>query len=272
MKRPTPWLLVGVVLSTAPVWAQRGKDDPEPVIRALVMAMYSNDVASYEKVTLPHPQRSRLTAGGRVNEDALRDLKENPSGLQIRSEREMLFQGKPATIGASGQFPEGTTALYVVAHRSGPTAVPLVRKSDGWKVDVRWWIAMSQIASGPEPAANSPDAVIRSLLMATLRHDRTRAARYLTDGRNIELLFLGGPSFREPSGVLEAGVAEMPLVEIGPGEFYPVPVGPIVEGTTDPARKVLVGLFGPIEMPFVVRKVGSDWRVVAQPYLALMNR
>jgi hypothetical protein len=252
--------------------AQGGSDGPEPVIRALVLAMYSNDVAAYEKITLPHPLRSRLTAGGRVNEGALKDLQENPGGLQIREKREKLFQGKPAKPGADGSFPIGTTALYTVAHRSGPMVVPLVRRDDGWKVDVRWWIAMMQMMSGPPPPPGSPDRVTRSMLAAMLRLDRAGAGKFLTDARNLDALFADAPRYREPSGVLDAAVEEMPLVEIEPGEFYPVPVGPPVEGTREPDRKVLVGLFGPIEMPFVVRKVGADWRVVAQPYFVLMNR
>jgi hypothetical protein len=36
--------------------------------------MYANDVASYNKLTLPNPLRSRLTSGGRVNENGLREL------------------------------------------------------------------------------------------------------------------------------------------------------------------------------------------------------
>ena len=49
-------------------------------------------------------------------------------------------------------------------------------------------------------------------------------------------------------------------------------IGPVVEGVSDPNRKVLVGLFGPIEMPFVVRRVSGEWRVEAQPYFDLMNQ
>jgi hypothetical protein len=72
--------------------------------------------------------------------------------------------------------------------------------------------------------------------------------------------------------VLEATVLEMPLVEVGAGEFFAMPTGRIVEGSTTTDRKVLVGWFGPIEMPFVVRRVGDQWRVEAEPYLAYMNQ
>lgn len=63
-------LVLNLVFAPAPL--QGGKDSPEPTIRALVLAIYGNDVAAYNSLTMPHPLRSRLTAGGRVNAEALR--------------------------------------------------------------------------------------------------------------------------------------------------------------------------------------------------------
>jgi len=94
----------------------------------------------------------------------------------------------------------------------------LTRRPEGWKVDLRWWIAMTELMSGKLPPADSPEVAIRSLLAAMLRLDRARAQRYITDARGIELLFGGAPSQREPSGVLDASVGEMPLVEVGAGK------------------------------------------------------
>ena len=59
--------------------------------------------------------------------------------------------------------------------------------------------------------------------------------------------------------------------EIERGESYPLP-GHVVEGGSTSDRKVLVGWFGPVEIPFVLRRVGSDWKVEAEPYFAFMNR
>lgn len=46
--------------------------------------------------------------------------------------------------------------------------------------------------------------------------------------------------------------------------------GTVVEGLRAADRKVLVGLFGPIEIPFVVRRIDSAWRVEADPFFMLM--
>jgi hypothetical protein len=273
MKRiGTATVLLATSLSGSLLLAQRvSTDTPEPVIRSLVMAIYANDIGAYEKLTVPHPLRARLTVGGRVNESALKELKDYPGGLQIKERRPLLYKGQAAMPGTDGNYPVGTTGFYMVSHHS-PMVVKLVRAADGWKVDLRWWIAMTDIASGKAPGRGSPELAIRSMLHAMLRLDRGQAARYLTDPRNIDILFTDAPRQREPSGVLDAAVEEMPLVEVGPGEFYPMAMGPVVEGVTDPNRKVIVGLFGPIEMPFVVRRVSGEWRVEAQPYFDLMNQ
>ena len=273
MTRPRLLLIVLVLSATLPVSAQRaGRDDPSPVIRSLVVAMYSNDVAAYNKLTLPHPLRSRLTSGGRVNENGLRELKEDPGGLQIKQQRPFEFQGKETKPGANGQYPVGTTGHYIVAHHGGPMVMGLVRQADGWKVDLRWWIAMTDLMAGKEPAQDSPEFAIKSLLMSMLQLDRRSAARYITDPKGMELLFDGAPRQREPSGVMDASVAEMPIVELEPGEFTPLPIGGVAEGVKAPDRKVLVGWFGPIELPFVLKRIGTDWRIEPLPYFALMEQ
>jgi hypothetical protein len=245
-------------------------DDPVPVIRALVLAMYSGDVASFEKLTMPHPQRSRLTAGARSSPDKLKQLKDYPEGLQVRKTRPLLAQGKPVEPGADGRLPLGTTGVYVVAHGSGPMTLRVVKQNDGWKIDLRWWIAMTEAAREPPP--DSPDRAIRTLLMAMLENDRERAATFITDRRTLDYLFLGAPRQREPSGVLEANVIEMPLVEAGVGDFFALANDRLVEGGSTADRKLIVGLFGPVEIPFEVRRVGGEWKIVAEPYFAYMNR
>jgi hypothetical protein len=247
-------------------------ETPEQVIRSLVIAIYSNDIASYNRLTIPHPLRSRLTQGGRVNEHKLNELKEYPGGLQIIRKRPPMFRGEEVQADVKGDYPVGTTALFVVAHGGGPMVVTMARRAEGWKVDPRWWIAGTELGAGPPPAPDSPDLAIRSLLAAMLRLDRAEALRFAAPDANMDVLFDGAPRQREPSGVLDAAVFEMPLVEIEPGEFARTPTGKIVEGTRASDRKVLVGLFGPVEIPFVVRRVGDGWRVDAEPFFSLMMR
>ena len=275
MPRSTPSAILSATIALVAVAttvsgdAQRRTQSPADVIRALVVAIYGNDTASYNALTIPHPMRSRLTAGGRVNADKLNSLKEDPGSLQIIPKRPPTFRGEEVKPDAQGEYPVGTTALYVVAHGGAPMVVTLARRADGWKVDLRWWLAMTELASGREPARGSPEVAIRSLLSAMLQLDRSGASRFVPPGTDLDALFTGAPRQREPSGVLDATVFEMPIVELEPGEFVRMPSGKLVEGTKDAERKVLVGQFGPVEMPFVVRRV-KEWRVDAEPYFMLM--
>jgi hypothetical protein len=263
--------LLGLLVAVTSGPSATGADDsPEQVIRSLVTAIYANDVASYNRLTIPHPQRARLTSGGRVNESKLAELKGYPEGLQIKRLRPFQFKGNDVGTDANGTYPAGTTVLYRVAHGGSPLVVALARQPDGWKVDLRWWIAMMDLASGREPDRGSPEFSIRSLLASMLQLDRKEAARFVPDGADMDLLFDGAPRQREPSGVLDATVFEMPLVELGPGEFVRTPTGKIVEGTHVDDGKVFLGQFGPVEMPFVVRRAAAGWRVDVEPYFALM--
>jgi len=245
---------------------------PESIVRALVTAIYKGDVAAYNAVTLPDPRRSVLTANARVNEAKLRELAEYPQGLQIKMSRGYFFQGKPAKADASGTYALGTTVLFMAAHSGGPMMVPLVRKPEGWRVDVRWWIAMTDLMRGAEPKSGTPELAIKSLILSMFANDRSSAAQWVGKPADLDIIFQGAPRYREPSGVLEASAMEMPLVRIGPGEFYPLPSGRVIEGTTAADVQVLVGMFGPTEIPFVVRRTGAAWTVAPEPYFALLLR
>ena len=237
----------------------------------MVTAMYANDVAAYDRVTLPHPKRAMLTAGGRRNDDKLRQLKEDPGGLRITPQRPFLFQGKEIDL---AKAPVGTTGLFMVAHYGSPMVVPVVRKEDGWKIDLRWWIGMMEVATtqGPPPK-DSPDFAIKSMLFEMLALKRSSASSFLTDPKGIDILFTAAPRQREPSGVLESSVAGMALVDAGPGEFFVLPSGNVIEGVKPGGdRRVIVGLFGPSEMVFVVEKAKSGWKIVAEPYFGILNR
>jgi hypothetical protein len=99
--------------------------------------------------------------------------------------------------------------------------------------------------------------------------DRGSAAKFATPGASLDLLFRGGQ--REPSGVLDALAMEMPLVELQPGEFYPID-DRIVEGSSTPDQKLLLGMYGVVEIPYIVRRVSGDWRVEPQAFFRYFNR
>jgi hypothetical protein len=266
--------IVGLLLPFGAAGAQaRATDSPDAAIRTLVRAMYANDAAAFRNVTLPDPRIHLLTTGGAVNADGLRELDEDPTGIQIILKRSFELRGLPAQAEAGGKYPVGTTAVYTVAHHRSPLVMVVERRADGWKVDPRWWLAMielSQSESGPNQG--TADYAARGLIASMIAMEKTKALQFATPGSSIEALFLGAPSRREPSGHLDALAMEMPIVELRAGEFRRLPTGTVVEGSPTADRKVLLGLFGSVEIPFLVRKVGAEWRVEPQPYFLLINQ
>lgn len=264
--------LVLALLSAGPPATLRGQkpDLPEEAIRQLVRAIYANDAAAYERVSLPHPRWRSLVAGGRKNLEKLRALDDNPDGLQVREARPLLFDGRIVEEGDVARVRPGTTGLYVVAHGGSPTVVRVVRRPEGWRVDLRWWVAAIEQEQARPAEAGSPSIQIRSLLAAMLQLDRSRAASFLTNPADLTTLFQFAPRQREPSGVLDAMVGEMPLVEVGADDWFLSPSGEPVQGGGSGDRAVWVGQCGPVEMPFVLRRIGSAWRIVAEPYFAML--
>ena len=131
---------------------------------------------------------------------------------------------------------------------------------------------MVHLASDRAPGPGTPDYAARALLASLIAMNRDETLRYAVPGADAEILFDGAPSQREPSGHLDALAMEMPIVELAPGEFRALPAGGIVEGSSKPDLKVLVGLMGSVEIPFVVRLIGTEWKVEPQPYFALINQ
>ena len=261
------------ILFPGTVRPQAPAETPESTIRQLMRAMYAADGEGFRKLSLPDPRIQLLTTGGRVNADGLRELDEDPTGVQIILKRPFEYQGTAAKAGADGKYPVGTTVVYVVAHHRSPLVMVLQRQADGWKVDPRWWISMVEMAqSETGPKQGTPEYAARGLIATMIAMDKTQALGFATPGTNVDALFYGAPSQREPSGHLDALAMEMPIVELKPGEFRRLPLGGIAEGTSQPDRKVLLGMFGSVEIPFVVRKVGAEWRVEPQPYFLLINQ
>src|SRR5262245_18575505 len=267
--KANPLQLIGVAILASAVSAQT--NSPEAVIRSFVRAMYSNDLAAYEALTLAVPGRERLEKGGAVNVEAKEELEQNPEAVQLRVARPYQFRGREVSPGASGEYPIATTVRFSVSYRY-PMVVSLVRTAEGWRIDLRWWLAMLDMATGPPPDPDSADYAARALIASLIDLDRKGAAEFVTPDASLDDLFAGAPSEREPSDVLGALVVEMPLIEIGPGEFCEMPSGRVVEGVRRDDMKVLVGLYGPIEMPFVVQRIGTRWRVQPEPYFLLISR
>ena len=245
---------------------------PEHAVRDFIRALAMHDTQAFSRAVRPDPRASRFINPEPLTPEGHAEAARRLETLQVRRSDRVLLRGEPVESDARGDYPVGSVARFIASGNGGPALVTVVREPDGWKVDLRWWLAMLDMADARPPAAGSPEHAVRSLTLALIALNRDEASRFVAPGAEMSVLFAGAPTVREPSGVLEASAMEMPLVEVGAGEFYRLPSGRIVEGSTSGDRKVIVGQFGPVEMPFVLRRVGGTWRVEAEPYFALINR
>ena len=249
------------------------QDDPTAAAREFMRAIYSNDAEGFAASTVPHPQSAKLLGQRRLTAEQLADVVRKTSALKLEQIQPFTLRGEPATRRADGSFPEGTLTRYMTAYGGTPLIISMVRTATSWKVDLRWWLAMLDLAQSPRPARDSPEFAIKALLATIAMGRRDDAKQFVIPDSDIELAFRGTPREPEPSDQLVELALEMPLVEAAPEESYRLPSGVIVDGArSGPERKVLVGLYGPHELVFVVRRLGEEWRVQAESYYPLMNR
>lgn len=269
--RPSLIGAVGISLLTGAV-VNGATTGPETAVRQFIRALAMHDTQAFARAIRPDPRATRFINPQPLAPEGQLEATRRLETLQVRRGDDVLLRGKPVGPDAHGDYPVGSVGRFIASGQGGPAVVTVVREPDGWKVDLRWWLAMLDMQNAEAPSAGSPDYAIRNLTLALIALNRQAALRFAVPDADLRVLFAGAPPYREPSGVLEASAMEMPLVEVGPGEFYRMPSGRVVEGSTAGDRKVVVGQFGPVEMPFVLRRVGDAWRVEAEPYFALINR
>jgi hypothetical protein len=266
--------IVGIVLVSGASLQEGPPGTPaEKAVHAFVRAIALHDAREFQAVVVAHPRAALLLNTEPLTAERRAEAERRLGSLQVRLEDDFLLRGAPVKADERGDFPVGTVGHAIAAGEGGPMLVTLVRQAEGWRVDVRWFLAMLNAATATAPPAQgSPERVISEFLIAMISLDRDQALAHVVPGADPALLFAYAPRQREPSGVLEATAMEMPVVEVGQGEFYRLPSGRVVEGVSAADRKVLVGQFGPVEMPFVLRRVGDSWCVEAEPYYLLINR
>jgi hypothetical protein len=261
-----------LVVCMMTIGAPCGVTAPERAVRDFIKALAMHDSQAFAKAVRPDPRAARFLNPQPLTSEQQAEAVRRLGTLQVRSTEDVLLRGRPVEADANGDYPVGSVGRFLASGDGGPAVVTVVRETDGWKVDLRWWLAMLDLSSAGPPAEGTPDYAVRNLILTLLALKRGEAARFVAPGGDIGALFAGAPPYREPSGVLEATTMEMPLVEIGPGEFCRMPSGRVVEGSAAADRKVLLGQFGPVAMPFVLRRIGGEWRVEPEPYFALINR
>ena len=173
---------------------------PERAVREFIRALAMHDTQAFSRAIRPDPRASRFINPQPLTPDGQVEAARRLETLQVRRSDDVLLRGKPVDADAQGDYPVGSVGHFIASGNGGPAVVTLVRDPDGWKVDLRWWLAMLDMANGRPPAEGSPDHAIRSLTLALIALDRDEALRFVAPGTDISVLFAGAPSVREPSG------------------------------------------------------------------------
>ena len=244
-------------------------DSPEPVVRAFYRALLKGDAAGYHAAIVEDPRAERFLVKEPPDADKAREVDMESQTFTMRQLQPFRLKGKETTP-ADGKYPVGTTTRYLANFPASLTVISVVRAADGWKVDMRWWDAIAVLMQ-KDVQNGTPEYAVKSLMASLVFLKRDEAKKYIVPDGDMSVLFAGAPSAPEPSDQLISLVGEMPVVEIGPGEFYPMPSGRVVEGPGDADHKLLVGLFGPREVPFLVQRAGGEWRVMVEPYFNVIE-
>ncbi|MFN2330164.1 MAG: hypothetical protein ABR612_14745 [Chromatocurvus sp.] len=240
--------------------------DPEVALRAFMYALYANDLADYRTRILPDPESAVLVGTQKFTEEQLNKLRMEIDGLRLRQTSMPSFEGKPT----APPYVVGTKAIYFAQFRGVNLTIPMEVTADGWKVDVRYWLAMRK-QSGRRPQKTDPEIVAKAFLLYVLAKKPDALNEFVTKPVKGEEYTAANDL---PPGDLDQILslcAEMPMVRARPKERLLLPSGELIGGSEKHDTLVLVGLMGPVEIPFLLKKKDNAWKVVPQRYFEMLR-
>ena len=248
-------------------------DDPEAVVRSFTRAAYSHDATQFNALVFPRVGADVLLSSEPVTKERLKEIETEARALRPKQLQPFRHRGVVVGPGSDGGYPEGTTTRYRTSFQGDQTIVSMVKKEGHWLVDVRWWLKIREMSLRQEKdKPEEKELVIKKFLLNLLRLNRAAVSQSLVAGSDIEIAFEGAPRVPEPSDVLPSLAIEMPLVEAEGDEVYPLLSGKLVKKDAARGEVVMVGLYGPFEMVFLLRRVDGNWRIVPEPYYRIINR
>jgi hypothetical protein len=161
----------------------------------------------------------------------------------------------------------GSPMRFVTSFRGTPMVISAIKSSEGWRVDLRWWLAMADIMRGKEILEGAPEYVIKTFLFALIREDRAQLGALVASGFDVEGLY--PPDYHDPRlDHFYMLVAEMPVVAMGDADMINTESKGLVR-VADLAKgdRIFVGLFGAVEAMFRLRREGDEWKIVPMDYI-----
>jgi hypothetical protein len=244
--------------------------DPERSLRDFMYALYANDTIDYQKHIVPHPGSTDLIGSQTFTAEQLTKLRSQIADLVLEQTSPFTLNGQP--LGASTPpFPLGTKTMYFTEFRGMMLAIPMLYTEEGWKTDVRFWLAMMK-QQETEPKMSDPEMVAKRFLFHILAKEPEALNELASSQIQAEQYTSENHLPRGDLDQILSLCIEMPIVKAREGEGVLLPSGDFVSETGDPDSLVLIGLMGPVEVPFLLKRVNSEWKVVPQMYFEMLRK
>ena len=265
--------LAVLVATLALTGSSMAADDPEAVVRAFMLAAYTHDAAQFNALAFPPGSASVILSTEPVPKARRAEIETEAKAVKLKQLQPFRQHGIVVNPSLGGVYPDGTTTRYSTSFDGDLTVISVVKKQGRWLVDVRWWLKIREMSLRDEKARmDDKELVIKKFLLNLLRLNRRAVSESLVPGANVDIVFEGAPQVPEPSDVLPSLAIEMPLVEAEADEVYALLSGKLAKRDAAGGEAVMVGLYGPFEMVFLLRRVQGEWRIVPEPYYRIINR
>jgi hypothetical protein len=238
------------------------------VVRDFFVAWSTNDATAFAKATVPDPQAaSLLNAEAKNTDEQASAMREEAASIDVRLVPALAMLHSPPS---AGPMPVGTRLAFSTGFHGQWMVGPVVRTPDGWRVDTRYWVEMRRMAQARDPM-DDPRMVAKRFLYAVLANDLDELNAVST--RKVEGAEVGIPNGL-PGGDLDQILSlaiEMPVVRARDGEVVVLPSGDRLVATASADDAVYVGLHGPVEVPFHLRRIKGAWKVEPQDYFSALR-
>ena len=243
--------------------------EAEQAARDFLYALYANDAADVQRKTVPGDDSAGLIGQQTFTRAQLDTLKAEIGRLPLHVGAAPSFDGKPVP-GSAAPFPVGTKVVYRTSYRGVGMVLPLQHTENGWKVDMRFWLAMLKQRE-VRPEKTDPEIVAKSFLCYLLAKQPEALNQFVAQPIEADEYTAAN---NLPPGDLDHILSlcvEMPIVRARAGERVVLPSGEVAVGDAQADSLVLIGLMGPVEVPFLLKRVGDAWKVVQQKYFEMLR-
>lgn len=230
-----------------------------------LLTLYSNDRLGNEKVRFPGPEGATLVGRAVLSDEKLALVREEVSGLKLGLVESFRLQGRAIKPDSKGEYPVGTSVSFTTQARGVILLIPVVKLASGWKVDVRFWLAVRKKCK-----ENDPEVVTRKFLYGLISRKENELKEFVVPGSDLRSIIKGKAPVEDQYYAL---ALEMPVVDSMEGEGMLLADGTAVTvQQSTPQSKWLTGLYGYYKLVFELRLEKDKWRVVPRDYLSVISR